>query len=280
MDRLDLLLKEFDFTKYEAQTLETLIKYNVLTARDIHKYSRVPQPKIYETILQLQEKGLVDVIYRKRKKLFMVKPKEVIKEYLIDYTRRIKKVEEKSTELIDKIYRTEEAVEIPFMGVAGLEAIRDYIYILADTAEESFFCFYPLKFFDKKVFSLLMAKAKELDVRIVLLEDVINEYSEIYEGLTFYKLKSPVFEVIKEIVYKIEQFLPTQQNKAYSFQVIKNLALNIKDIFGIIVIDGKKSFFNIPIPVQLPMAILSSLPELVEFHVNGMNSILTSSIKI
>ncbi|MFX0011275.1 MAG: TrmB family transcriptional regulator, partial [Candidatus Hermodarchaeota archaeon] len=267
MDRLDLLLKEFDFTKYEAQTLETLIKYNVLSARDIHKYSRVPQPKIYETILQLQEKGLVDVIYRKRKKLFMVKPKEVIKEYLIEYTRRIKKVEEKSTELIDKIYRTEEAIEIPFMGVAGLEAIRDYIYILADTAEESFYSFFPLKFFDKKIFSLLMAKAKELDIKIVLLEEIDDGYTEIYKDLTFYKLKSPAFEVIKDIIYKIEQFLPPQQNKAYSFQVIKNLALNIKDIFGIIVIDGKKSFFNIPIPVQLPMAILSSLPELVEFHV-------------
>jgi predicted transcriptional regulator len=279
MDRLDLLLKEFDFTKYEAQTLETLIKYNVLSARDIHKYSRVPQPKIYETILQLQEKGLVDVVHRKKKKLFMIKPKELIQEYLLDYTRRIQTIGKKSVDIIEKIYSTEEAEEIPFMGVAGLEAIQDYIYLLADTSEKSFFSFFPLNYFDNKIFTLLVEKAKELDIKIVLLEEQSYFYVEKYKELTFYKLKTPVFEVIKDIINKIEQFLPGQHNKAYSFQIIKDLALNIKDIFGIIVIDDKKSFFKIPLPVKLPMAILSSLPELVEFHTNGMNAILASSIK-
>jgi hypothetical protein len=67
---------------------------------------------------------------------------------------------------------------------------------------------------------------------------------------------------------------------AYSFKIVKDIALNLNDIFGIILIDDTKSFFKIPLPVKTPMAIISSLPELVEFHQNGINAILASSVKL
>ncbi len=280
MDRLEPLLKEFDFTKYEAQILDTLIRYIVLSAREIHKYSGVPQPKIYENLVLLQKKGLVNIIHRKKKKLFMIKPKEKIQEHLLNYSRHIQAIGNKSLEIIDQIYSTEEAEEIPFMGVAGLEAIQDFIYMLIDTAKKSFVSFFPLNFFDTKIFTLLIQKAEELNIRIILLDDASEVYIDQYKQLTFYRLNSPAFEVIKEIISKIERFLPPEHGNAYSFQIIKDLALNIKEIFGIILVDDRKSFFKIPLPVKLPMAILSSLPELVEFHTSGMNAILASSTKI
>jgi sugar-specific transcriptional regulator TrmB len=282
VDRLDLLdlLKEFSFTQYEAKILDTLIRYILLSARDIHKYSGVPQPKIYENLLLLQNKGLVDVIHRKKKKLFMIKPKEMIQEYLLNFSKHIQTIGDKSLEIIDKIYSTEEAEEIPFMGVAGQDAIQEFIYMLIDTAKKSFISFFPLNFFDSKILGLLMKKVDDIDIKIVLLDDVSDVFIEEYKQLGLYRLNTPAFDVIKEIISKIEHFLPTEHGKAYSFQIIKDLALNIKEIFGIILIDDKKSFFKIPLPVKLPMAILSSLPELVEFHTNGINAILASSTKI
>jgi len=120
----------------------------------------------------------------------------------------------------------------------------------------------------------------KIDIKIILLDDASDVYIEQHKQLELYRLNTPAFEVIKEILSKIEQFIPPEHGKAYSFQIIKDLALNIKKIFGIILVDDKKSFFKIPLPVKLPMAILSSLPELVEFHTNGMNAILASSTKI
>ena len=280
MDRLEPLLKEFNFTKYEAQILDTLIRYIVLSVREIHKYSGVPQPKIYENLVLLQKKGLVDVIHRKKKKLFMIKPKEKIQEHLLKFSRHIQAIGNKSLEIIDEIYSTEEAEEIPFMGVAGLESIRDFIYMLIDTAKKSFVSFFPLNFFDIKILTLLMQKAEDINIKIILLDDVSDVFIEEYKQLGLYRLNTPAFDVIKEIISKIEHFLPLEHGKAYSFQIIKDLALNIKEIFGLILVDDKKSFFKIPLPVKLPMAILSSLPELVEFHTNGLNAILASSTKI
>lgn len=280
MDRLEPLLKEFNFTKYEAQILETLIRYIVLSAREIHIYSGVPQPKTYENLLLLQKKGLVDVIHRKKKKLFMIKPKEKIQEYFLNFSRNIQAISNKSLEIIDKIYSTEEAEEIPFMGVAGLEAIQDFIYMLIDAAKKSFISFFPLNFFNTKIFTLLTQKIGDIDIKIILLDDVSDGFIEQYKHLGLYRLNTPAFDVIKEIISKIEHFLPPEHGNAYSFQIIKDLALHIKDIFGIILVDDKKSFFKIPLPVKLPMAILSSLPELVEFHTNGINAIFASSTKI
>lgn len=280
MHRLEPLLKEFDFTKYEAQILETLIRYIILSAREIHKYSGVPQPKIYENLVKLQKKGLVDVIHRKKKKLFMIKSKEKIQEHLRKYSKHIQAIGNKSLEIIDEIYSTEEAEEIPFMGVAGLEAIQDFIYMLIDTTKKSFVSFFPINFYNAKVLRLLTQKVEEIDIKIILLDDVSEKFIDQYKKLGLFRLNTPAFDVIKDIIFKIENFIPPEHSKGYSFQIIKDLALNIKEIFGLILIDGKKSFFKIPLPVKLPMAILSSLPELVEFHTNGFNAILASSTKI
>ncbi len=70
MNHLEKLLQDFGFTQYEAQTLTTLIRYKTLNAHEIHKYSGVPQPKIYETMVKLQQKGFID-IYPKKKRKFI-----------------------------------------------------------------------------------------------------------------------------------------------------------------------------------------------------------------
>ena len=279
MDQLYELLKELDFTQYEAQILEALIKYNVLSAREIHKYSSVPQPKIYETTVKLQQKGLINILHRK-KKLYMIKSKEALQEILLDHSKLVQQKTENCLKMINKLYNTEEAEDIPFLGVAGEDAVKDYIFTLINSAKKSFTSFVPQNYFDKRIISELVQRSKDIDIKIVLFDE--NKEIKAIEphNIGFYKLVTPAFEIIKNLLLNIENMLSPDQINAHSFKIVKDIALNLNDIFGIILIDANKSFFKIPLPVKTPMAIISSLPELVEFHRNGINAILASSIKL
>ncbi|MEJ2276473.1 MAG: hypothetical protein P8Y70_01805 [Candidatus Lokiarchaeota archaeon] len=56
--------------------------------------------------------------------------------------------------------------------------------------------------------------------------------------------------------------------------MLKKIGDNIYNIFGFIIIDEKKSFFQIPLPIETPIAIISTLPDIVAFHLQGMKEIL------
>jgi sugar-specific transcriptional regulator TrmB len=279
MDRLFELLEELDFTQYEAQILESLIKYNVLSAREIHKYSGVPQPKIYETTVKLNQKGLINIIHRK-KKLYMIKSKEAIQEILLDYSKSVQEKTKNCLEVIDKLYNTEEAEDIPFMGVAGEKQLKDYIFTLINSAKKSFTSFFPQIYYDKRIFSLLAQRSKDIDIKFILFNENLEMEVTEPHNIAFYKLKTPAFEIIKQVLINIENTLSPDQFEDHSFRILKGIALRLNEIFGIILIDDNKSFFKIPLPVKTPMAIISSLPELVEFHRNGIKAILASSEKL
>ncbi len=280
MDKLSNLLKSLNFTQYEAQTLETLIKYHILSAHELHKYSGVPQPKIYETMVRLQQKSFIDIIPRGSKKMYMIKPREHIQEKLLSYTKQVQETGMNSVKIIEKIYNSEEAEEIPFVGIAGRERIQEYLYTLIDTAKESVISFFPISHFDKKIISILNKRKDSLDIKLIFQDKSFNKIMEKLPKIEFRLLKSPAFNKIKSIFGKIEDFLQPEQRKSYSFQILKNIAFKLDEIFGLIVIDDRKSFFKIPIPIDLPMAIFSTSHELVQFHTIGIKEILASSIVI
>jgi sugar-specific transcriptional regulator TrmB len=279
MNHLEKLLQNFGFTQYEAQTLTTLIRYKMLSAREIHKYSGVPQPKIYETMIKLQQKGFIDIYPKKKKKVYLIKPKEVIQEQLLNYSRKIQDLGQKSIEIIDNIYDTEEAEDLPFIGIAGETVLQEYLYMLIDTAKETIISFLPLSHYDEKIISILNKRKNEIEIKLIFHDKNIGELESQLSGIDKYCLSAPAFDIIKTILENIENFLPNEQKKAYSFQIIKEIAIHLEDIFGLIIIDWKKSFFKIPIPIPLPMAILSMLPQLIDFHNRGMKKILESSEK-
>jgi hypothetical protein len=69
-------------------------------------------------------------------------------------------------------------------------------------------------------------------------------------------------------------------NNSFALQIFKELAKNLKIIFGLREIDDKKSFFRIPLPIYLPIAMMTILPKIIEFHKRGMNEMLTSTVKL
>ncbi len=52
-------MAEFGFTKYEAKAYITLLEYDNISAYEISKRSGVPQSKIYETVSNLVEEGII-----------------------------------------------------------------------------------------------------------------------------------------------------------------------------------------------------------------------------
>ncbi len=280
MDKLTVLLKSLNFTQYEAQVLETLIKYHILSAHELHKYSGVPQPKIYETMVKLQQKSFIDIIPKGRKKFFMIKPREYIQEKLLNYTKNVYQIGKNCVRIIEKIYNSEEAEEIPFIGIAGREKIQEYLYMLIDTAKSSVISFFPISHFDDKIISILNQRKDKLNIKLVFQDESVIEIQKQLPKVEFRILKSPAFNIMKEVFGKIEGFLHPNQVKSYSFQILKNIVFNLEEIFGLIVIDNRKSFFKIPIPIDLPMAIFSTSPEIVQFHSTGIEEILASSVLI
>ncbi len=280
MDNLDELLQELNFTQYEAQTFSTLIQYKILSAHEIHKYSGVPQPKIYETMIRLHKRGLVNIIPKGKKKMYMIKPREVLQEYLLKYSRKIEDFRNKSVEIINRIYDTEEAEDIPFIGIAGEEHLQEYIYMLIDTAKEIIISFLPINHYDEKIISLLNSRKNNIEIKLVFQDRELGDLKEKIPGIDIYVLNNPAFDIVKQMIGNIEKFLKPEQKNAYSFRTIKDIVINLKNIFGLMVIDWKKSFFKIPIPIQLPMAIMSMLPEMVDFHNQGIKEILAASTLI
>lgn len=278
MNELEGILKDLNFSQYESQVLITLIRYNLLDAKGVYENSGVPQPKIYETMIKLQEKGLIDILSKGRKKIYKIKPKEVIQEYILDFNRRTKK----GIDIIEDIYNTGETEEIPFIGIAGLTNIQEYLYTIIDTAKESIIAFLPPLHYDSRIISILQEKKDTLDIKIIFdNEDEFTEIKEPLKDLEIYSLKEPAFEKVSIILNSIEKFVKKgSQQTTYALDLLKTIGSNLPITFGLAVVDYKKSFFRIPLPVDIPLALLSTLPQLVNFHNEGIKAILSVSKRI
>jgi len=277
INNLQEILKELNFTQYESQALITLIRHNLLDAKGIYKNSGVPQPKIYETMVKLQDRELVDIVSKGRKKIYKVKPKEVLQEYILKRVRKI----QTGVDIIDQIYNSEESEEIPFIGFAELKNIQDYFFSMIDTAKKSVISFLPPIHYDEKIVSVLHQRKSRIEIKLIFYEEEqISEVKEDLSDFDLYKIKVPSFTIINEMMSTLANSFLKEYKDSFPVQVISNIVQDLKNLFGLAVIDGNKSLFRIPIPVDVPIAILSSLSSLVEFHVKGIEQILAASEKV
>lgn len=277
MNEFESALKKLGFTQYEAQALSCLIKFKNLDATSITQYSGVPQPKVYETMEKLHARGLVDKIPMGRKWIFKIKAKSMLKRSI---EKLLHNFEEGGQFILSKIetnYGTEESSEIPFVGVAGDEKINEYLEAAIEDAQQSILFFFPHRFLQDEVLRLFSVASSKIDVRIICRdESQAVALAAQLKNAAIYMLESAAFEKIKEFITMIGNFLPKDQKTPYTFEIIEKLAMSLGEIFGLAIFDEKKSLFMIPIPIDLPMAIVSTLPELIQFHNTGMQEILES----
>lgn len=281
MENIEEALLELNFTKYESKALITLIKYHSLSASDIYKYSGVPQPKIYDTMLKLQTKGFVDVFPQDKHKIYRIKPKHIVQARIQEYISKIRNIGSQIKNEIEDIYESEETSDIPFVGIAGENSIQENVYMLIETAKSSFSAYFNENYFNEKTIQLINEMDENIEINLVFHN--MNKITELQPKIakaSFYYLEYPGYETFPKIIEMIENFLPKDQKSSYSFDLIKKMSYRIKDLFSIAVVDKKTSLFTIPLPVNIPISILSTLPDIVEFHSDGMDAIIKAAKKI
>ncbi len=280
MHDLEELLDQLGFKRYEIQCLSTLLKYKFLNAREAYKYSGVPQPKIYETMNDLKEKGLIDIDVSKKIKIYRIKPKYIIMNYIESEVKKINELGKESKNLIDNLYGSEESEEISFIGVAGMEKVLEFMYSEIDAAEKSIYMFYSPSHFNQKIITLLKKKkSQNVDVKLFFHkeEDISSLKNQLSKNIEIKKMRNSISKPLQMLFTMVEKFLTKEQSNSEIFDVIKKIGSDISEIFGILLIDEKKSLFRIPLPIETPMVILSTLPEIVEFHLEGIRKIMENS---
>ena len=281
MRPLNELLKELNFTKYEAQALSALIEFRILDAKELSKKSGVPQPKIYETLDKLETKGLVSVKTEQNKKIFLVKPRKTLRKKILEYPQELMEMAERSIERMEETYGTQElSFDYPFIGFAGMDSAQESILSLIQLANKEIILFLPLNMIDDRITEALDQKGKNISVKLIAQdEEELGDLVEKLPNVELYQLKTPAFDLIKMMMKGvIEKKIPKEAKEGFSFKIIKDVAENAKNIFGIMLVDRLKSFFRIPLPLETPMVIVSTLPEIVDFHSRGLDAILDTSV--
>lgn len=86
-------LTELGFSQYEARTYAGLIGREPMTGYAVAKETNVPQPKVYETLVRLVERGAVAQISDQPAKFIAVSPARVLSELESTFRRRLATVE-------------------------------------------------------------------------------------------------------------------------------------------------------------------------------------------
>src|SRR3989338_5308500 len=94
LNEAEELVKELGLTEYQAKAFIALVKFGTLPAERIGRLGKIPLPRIYDTLEDLQKKGLV-MISRGRPKMYkLVDPKislkNFIKEKEMDFAGKLK----------------------------------------------------------------------------------------------------------------------------------------------------------------------------------------------
>lgn len=281
--KLEDLLMEFDLTQYEAQTLSTLIRYHSLSAKNLSTHSGVPHPKIYSTTQNLQKKGFIDIFSEGRKKIYLVKPRNILQKKLQEKAQKFQNIANKTTSQINNIYHSEEVSEIPFFGISGQKAIQEHIHMMIDTAKSEVVSFLHESHYKTEIIQLLNEKTNKINIKLIFRnnfnpKEIRDQLKD--TNVEFYQLKAPSFQIVETMMGKIDQMIPFKLENPFVLEMLTKLTTELPKIFGLMMIDWKRSFFRVPIPVDIPIALYSTLDEIIKFHKKGMKSVLESSKKI
>jgi sugar-specific transcriptional regulator TrmB len=281
MEEFETALNKLGFTRYEAQALIAIIKFKSLDAPGITQNSGVPQPKVYETMEKLVSWGLVDKVPIGRKGIYQVKPKSIVEKRIGMILQEFSSTGQLALTSIDSTYDTGQGIEIPFVGIAGTENIIEYLSVAIEDARESVSLFLPSYLVQGAVIASLNAASQKIQVEIICRDETnAMELAEQLPNASIYVLSSPAFDVVHQIGEMIKSFLPDEQRTSFSFGIIEKVLDNAAETFGISAFDQQKSFFLIPLHVGVPSAIITTLPEMLKFHLEGIHQILKSSKQI
>lgn len=77
---LELVSNRFDFGEYEARAYLTIIQHGELTAAEIAERADIPQPRVYDTVRDLSDTGLVELQESRPMRVLAIDPEDAFDE--------------------------------------------------------------------------------------------------------------------------------------------------------------------------------------------------------
>lgn len=278
MSDIETLLKEINFSKYEAKAFLTLVKYNSLSAREISQYSGVLQPKIYQTMDRLYEKGFIKIISQGKKKIYKIKKKSVIVNKFKDMITEFQEIGNQLLGSIEIDYDTKESVNVPFIAIEGEQKIINYIIALIDETKENIIGILQQQYLNNLLTNHLNLKSNSIQVRF-LFHDLLalEKFKSKCPNISLYRFTETTFSLVKYYLSMIAQFTPSTQSNNFTYKDLKTFIEEMTNNFSLIIFDNQKSIFILPFPISNKIALISTMPDLLNFQLEGLNFLLDSS---
>jgi len=127
------VLESLGFTEYEARCFVALTRLGQGTAREVAEVAGVPRPRVYDSVEQLQERGLADVQDAQPRRFRAADPHDAVETVRREYGRRLDRLDGLLPRLRSPRSREESA---GMWVVEGNEAVSDRLAALAADATE------------------------------------------------------------------------------------------------------------------------------------------------
>jgi sugar-specific transcriptional regulator TrmB len=73
---LEAIADRFDFAEYELKAYLTVLEHGELTAAELAERADIPQPRVYDTVRDLSEGGLVELQESRPMRVLAIDPQE------------------------------------------------------------------------------------------------------------------------------------------------------------------------------------------------------------
>src|SRR6056297_4111284 len=87
----------FDLGEYEVEAYLTVLRHGELTASDIADRTDIPQPRVYDTVRSLSDRGLVELRESRPMKIVAVDPEDAFGDLRSSFTEMVDELEARYT---------------------------------------------------------------------------------------------------------------------------------------------------------------------------------------
>lgn len=176
-------LMNLGLTKYEAKAYITLLMKGITTAYDLAKASGIPQPRIYDVMESLAEKGLIEIQDGRPRKYRPIEPKTALNQL----TRRLMESWQSLTGSLQKIYEDRRLSwgKPSIWLIKGRRSIKDRIKAAINEAKYEIHIALPEEIINEFVKPIISAYERGVFISIVIYPKKFNIN---YENLTKYSL--------------------------------------------------------------------------------------------
>ncbi|WP_254537980.1 HTH-type sugar sensing transcriptional regulator TrmB [Halomarina litorea] len=158
-DSLEAMGDRFDFGEYEIEAYLAVLEHGELTASDIADHTDIPQPRVYDTVRKLSDRGVVEVRESRPMRVVALDPAEVFP----SVQRSLEEMVEELAARYTAPTRETEAVSL----VKSRPSVVRYLDAVIESAEYELVCSLTPELLDR--FEDHLREAVEADVTVELI---------------------------------------------------------------------------------------------------------------